>query len=64
MLKYSSINLVIYWILKIYIFERRGNCMYTDLKQIKEVAGALAEHHAAVMIGSGFSKNAEKIGVT
>lgn len=38
--------------------------MYTDLKQIKEVAGALAEHHAAVMIGSGFSKNAEKIGVT
>ncbi len=38
--------------------------MCTDLKQIKEVAEALAEHHAAVMVGSGFSKNAEKIGVT
>lgn len=38
--------------------------MSTGIKQIKEIAEALAEHHAAVMVGSGFSKNAEKIGVT
>ena len=31
---------------------------------IREIAEALSENHAALMIGAGFSKNAEKISVT
>ncbi len=31
---------------------------------IKEIAEALSENHAALMVGAGFSKNAEKIAVT
>lgn len=33
-------------------------------KYICEIAEALSEKHAALMIGAGFSKNAEKITVT
>lgn len=38
--------------------------MRTEERYMIEIAKALAENHAAVMIGAGFSKNAEKIGVT
>lgn len=38
--------------------------MGLELKYIKEIGRALAAKHATVMIGAGFSKNAEKIGVT
>lgn len=38
--------------------------MRTEEMYMIEIAKALAENHAAVMIGAGFSKNAEKIGVT
>lgn len=31
---------------------------------IREIAEALSENHAALMIGAGFSKNAEKISAT
>ena len=33
-------------------------------KYISEMADALAENHAALMVGAGFSKNAEKIAIT
>lgn len=32
-------------------------------KYMKEISEALAEKHAALMVGAGFSKNAEKISV-
>lgn len=33
-------------------------------KYMSEMASALAENHAALMVGAGFSKNAEKIAIT
>ena len=33
-------------------------------RYINEIADALAEKHAAVMVGAGFSKNAEKLTVS
>lgn len=35
--------------------------MYTEEQYILEIGQALADDHAAVMVGAGFSKNAEKI---
>ena len=35
--------------------------MHTEEQYILEIGQALAENHAAVMVGAGFSKNAEKI---
>ena len=35
--------------------------MHTEEQYILEIGHALAENHAAVMVGAGFSKNAEKI---
>ena len=32
-------------------------------KYMKEISEALAEKHAVLMVGAGFSKNAEKISV-
>lgn len=34
------------------------------MNYIKEIAEALSENHAALMVGAGFSKNAEKIAAT
>ena len=34
--------------------------MYTEEQYILEIGQALADDHAAVMVGAGFSKNAEK----
>ena len=33
-------------------------------KYVYEIAEALSEKHAALMVGAGFSKNAEKITIT
>lgn len=38
--------------------------MCTDFRYMNEIAEALANHNAAIMVGAGFSKNAEKIGDT
>ncbi len=35
--------------------------MYTEEQYILEIGQALADDHAAVMVGADFSKNAEKI---
>lgn len=34
------------------------------MNYIKEIAEALSENHAALMVGAGFSKNAEKVSIT
>ena len=34
------------------------------MNYIREIAEALSENHAALMVGAGFSKNAEKIAAT
>lgn len=35
-----------------------------NMNYIREIAEALSENHAALMVGAGFSKNAEKISIT
>lgn len=35
-----------------------------NMNYIKEIAEALSENHAALMVGAGFSKNAEKVSIT
>ena len=35
-----------------------------DRNYIREIAEALSENHAALMVGAGFSKNAEKVSIT
>ena len=34
------------------------------MNYIREIAEALSENHAALMVGAGFSKNAEKVSIT
>lgn len=35
-----------------------------NMNYIREIAEALSENHAALMVGAGFSKNAEKVSIT
>ena len=35
-----------------------------NMNYIREIAEALSENHAALMVGAGFSKNAEKLSIT